>query len=91
MERDELNITAQLARLEVSEADARRFETAVAQMLEYFSKMRELDVDGLAPTTQLVEENRTRPDEPEEFGSADELLANAPEREERFIVIPNVL
>ncbi|MBN1834448.1 MAG: Asp-tRNA(Asn)/Glu-tRNA(Gln) amidotransferase subunit GatC [Spirochaetales bacterium] len=91
MERDELTVTAQLARLEVSQAEGARFEAAVAQMLEYFSKMKELDVEGLAPTTQLVQENRTRADEPEQPADAGLLLANAPELEDRFIVIPNVL
>jgi aspartyl-tRNA(Asn)/glutamyl-tRNA(Gln) amidotransferase subunit C len=91
MEPDELKITAQLARLEVSEAEARRFEAAVEQMLEYFSKMTELDVDGLAPTTQMVNENRTRSDEAQASGAGEDLLANAPELEDRFIVIPNVL
>ena len=91
MKQDELRITAQLARLEVSEAEARRFEAAVAQMLEYFSKMIELDVDGLAPTTQMVEDNRTRSDDAQVPGDGEDLLANAPELEDRFIVIPNVL
>jgi aspartyl-tRNA(Asn)/glutamyl-tRNA(Gln) amidotransferase subunit C len=91
MERDELDITAQLARLELSEADALRLEAAVAQMLEYFSKMRELDVEGLPPTTQLVEDNRTREDSVESPAHAESVLANAPELEDRFIVIPNVL
>jgi aspartyl-tRNA(Asn)/glutamyl-tRNA(Gln) amidotransferase subunit C len=91
MERDELEITAQLARLDLSEADALRLEAAVARMLEYFSKMRELDVDGVPPTTQLVEDNRTREDTVVAPEYADSVLANAPELEDRFIVIPNVL
>ena len=91
MERNELEITAQLARLELPEEDARRLEGAVAQMLEYFSKMRELDVEGLAPTTQLVEDNRTRGDTIVAYEGADRLFANAAELEERFIAIPNVL
>jgi hypothetical protein len=33
MEREELDITAQLARLELSEGETKRFEHAVAQML----------------------------------------------------------
>jgi len=44
MERVELDITAQLARLELSEEEIQSFEQAVVQMLEYFSKMREFDV-----------------------------------------------
>jgi aspartyl-tRNA(Asn)/glutamyl-tRNA(Gln) amidotransferase subunit C len=91
MERDELHITAQLARLELADADVGLFEAAVVQMLEYFSKMRELDVEGLPPTTQLVEDNRTREDVVLSPEHADSLLGNAPELEDRFIVIPNVL
>lgn len=42
MERAELDITAQLARFELSDEEIQRFEQAVFQMLEYFSKMKEL-------------------------------------------------
>ena len=41
MERAELDITAQLARFELSDEEIQRFEQAVFQMLEYFSKMKE--------------------------------------------------
>ena len=46
MERAELDITAQLARFELSEEEIQSFEQAVVQMLEYFSKMREFDIEG---------------------------------------------
>jgi aspartyl-tRNA(Asn)/glutamyl-tRNA(Gln) amidotransferase subunit C len=91
MEQEELKITAQLARLELTEEEARRFEQAVVQMLEYFSKMRQFDVEGLAPTAQMTEKNRTRADEAVVDRHAAAILANAPELEDRFIVIPNVL
>jgi aspartyl-tRNA(Asn)/glutamyl-tRNA(Gln) amidotransferase subunit C len=49
-------------------------------------------VGGLAPTTHaLLRENRLRPDVGIDPFDSDTLLGNAPEREERFIVIPNVL
>lgn len=94
MQSDELTVTAELARLELSPAEAAEFRQAVDQMLDYFSKMREMDVDGLPPTAQMVKDNRVRPDTPvegRETAETDSLLANAPELEERFIVIPNVL
>ncbi len=91
MEREELNITAQLARLELSEEDTGRFEQEVARMLEYFSKMKELDVQQLPPPTQMTLKNRTREDRVLGCDNVDSLLANAPELEDRFIVIPNVL
>jgi aspartyl-tRNA(Asn)/glutamyl-tRNA(Gln) amidotransferase subunit C len=91
MERAELDITAQLARLELSDEETRRFERAVVQMLEYFSKMREFDVEGLPPTAQMTETNRTRQDRATANEDTAVLLSNAPELEDRFIVIPNVL
>jgi aspartyl-tRNA(Asn)/glutamyl-tRNA(Gln) amidotransferase subunit C len=91
MERAELDITAQLARLELSEEEIQSFEQAVVQMLEYFSKMKEFDVEGLPPTVQMTENNRTRRDVAFVNEDTAALLSNAPELEDRFIVIPNVL
>jgi aspartyl-tRNA(Asn)/glutamyl-tRNA(Gln) amidotransferase subunit C len=88
----ELLATARMARLTLAEDELATFGRAVEQMLEHFSHMREVDVEGLAPTTHvLVRENRLRPDTIAEPHAIDALLGNAPEREDRFIVIPNVL
>ncbi len=92
VDKKELYTTASLAQLELSEQEAERLAAAVGQMLEYFSKMREIDVEGLEPTTHaLLKTNRVREDIVVESALADVLLENAPEREDRFIVIPNVL
>ena len=91
MEREELDITAHLARLELSDEETKRFEQAVVQMLEYFSKMREFDVEGLPPTAQMTQTNRTRKDAAIVNEDTEAILGNAPELEDRFIVIPNVL
>jgi aspartyl-tRNA(Asn)/glutamyl-tRNA(Gln) amidotransferase subunit C len=91
MEREELDITAQLARLELSDEETKQFEQAVFQMLEYFSKMREFDVEGLHPTAQMTQTNRTRKDAAIANRDTEAILDNAPELEDRFIVIPNVL
>jgi aspartyl/glutamyl-tRNA(Asn/Gln) amidotransferase C subunit len=91
MERTELDITAQLARLELSDEEIQRFEQAVYQMLEYFSKMRQFDVEGLPPTAQMTENNRTREDGAIANENTAGLLNNTAELEDRFIVIPNVL
>jgi len=94
MDRDELTVTAHLARLELSAQESADFQQAVFQMLDYFSKMREIAVEGLPPNAQMVKDNRVRPDSPAEGrrdADVQPLLANAPELEDRFIVIPNVL
>ncbi|MGA2975309.1 MAG: Asp-tRNA(Asn)/Glu-tRNA(Gln) amidotransferase subunit GatC [Spirochaetia bacterium] len=92
MDASELSTTARMARLALSGDELSKLGRAVEQMLAHFSHMKEIDVSGLEPTTHaLLRENRLREDQERDMNAADALLQNAPEREERFIVIPNVL
>jgi aspartyl-tRNA(Asn)/glutamyl-tRNA(Gln) amidotransferase subunit C len=93
MDARELATTARMARLTLTPEELTKFGTAVEQMLAHFSHMKEIDVEGLAPTTHaLLREPRTREDALETSASLSNiLLSNAPEREDRFIAIPNVL
>jgi aspartyl-tRNA(Asn)/glutamyl-tRNA(Gln) amidotransferase subunit C len=92
MDASEIAVTARMARLTLSEEEQEKLGKAVDQMLAYFSHMKDIDVTGLAPTTHaLLKENRLREDVENHAPLSDKLLENAPEREERFIVIPNVL
>jgi len=93
MDTKELFQTASLARLELDENEAQVLSQEVTQMLEYFSLMSEVDVEGLEPTTHaLMKNNRLRPDTiAEQKVDPDEMLENAPDLEDRFVLIPNVL
>ena len=92
MDASEIAVTARMARLTLSEEEQEKLGRAVDQMLAHFSHMKDIDVQGLAPTTHaLLKENRLREDVESQAPLTDRLLENAPEREERFIVIPNVL
>jgi aspartyl-tRNA(Asn)/glutamyl-tRNA(Gln) amidotransferase subunit C len=92
MEAEELQATARMARLSLSPAEEEQLGRAVERMLAYCSHMASLPVDDLEPTTHaLLTKNRLRADEGPVDTSADPLLANAPAREDRFILIPNVL
>ena len=85
-------MTARMARLALSGEEMEKLGKAVEQMLRYFAHMREIDVSGLAPTTHaLLRENRAREDLERATDVSATLLENAPQLEERFIVIPNVL
>ena len=92
MDRHELEITAALAQLDLQEDELIRLGEAVDEMLTFFQKMEELDVDELDPTTHaLIKKNRLRSDEIVDSDLADDMLDNAPDLEDRLIVIPNVL
>ena len=92
MDAEELFTTARMARLTLRPEEVEKLRQAVDQMLGYFAHLKDLDVGALKPTTHaLLKENALREDKETPAGSADLLLDNAPQREDRFIVIPNVL
>lgn len=96
MERTELLITAAQAQLALPAEEEGRLAAAVTEMLDYFAKMLEVDVENLDPTTHaLVRDNALRADNSNSannFNNNQEALINrAPENSNNFIVIPNVL
>jgi aspartyl-tRNA(Asn)/glutamyl-tRNA(Gln) amidotransferase subunit C len=100
MLKEELEITASLAYLRLSETEMGRFSESVERMLGYFETMDRIDVAGLEPTIHaLLAENKIRTDNPAPFNnnsnnnenSNSELLNNVPESEGRLISIPNIL
>ena len=92
MKLDELYVTAKLAKLDLGENEAEKLAVEVSRMLEYFSVMEKVDVDGLEATVQtLGGENRTRSDVVSSVDVTEKMLSNAPVREDRFIIIPKVL
>ena len=92
MLKEELFVTASLARLEFDDAEAEKLNQSVTQMLEHFSLMDKIDLETIAPFTHVCgQENRTREDVPAEVSIADKLIENAPEKDGRFIIVPNVL
>ncbi len=92
MEKEELYTTAYMARLKITEEEVEKLKAAFSQMVEYFDKMKEIDVSNLEPTTHaLLTSNRVRKDIVKEHNKTEAILDNAPELEDRFIVTPNVL
>lgn len=92
MDIQELKITAELAQIKLAEGEADALASEVSKMVSYFQKMMEVPVEGLEPTTHaLLKKNRLRADAHRDSRLADDILEQAPDLEDRFICIPNVL
>ena len=88
----ELELTAELAQIEMSPEEAETLRAAVSRIIEYFATMAEVDVDGLPPMTHVnAAENRVRSDRSEPWSDTEGLLEKAGDLEDRFIAVPNVL
>jgi len=92
MDIQELHTTAELAQIKLDEGEVDALASEVSRMVSYFEKMMEVSVDDLEPTTHaLLKKNRLRQDNRRESSLADDILEQAPDLEDRFICIPNVL
>ena len=89
IDREQLLHVAHLARLELREGEAERLEGQLNDILDAVSKVSELDLSDVPPTSHPLEVvNVWDDDEPRPCLSVDDAFANAPEREGDFFRVP---
>jgi aspartyl-tRNA(Asn)/glutamyl-tRNA(Gln) amidotransferase subunit C len=89
IDREQLLHVAHLARLELRDDEVERLEGQLNDILEAVSKVSELDLSEVPPTSHPLEVvNVWEDDEPQPCLTAEEALANAPEREGDFFKVP---
>jgi len=87
--RDEVLHVARLARLELTEDEVGRFQEQLSAILEAVSKVRELDLSDVPPTSHPLElANAWDDDIPHVCLTLDEVFANAPDREGDLFEVP---
>jgi len=87
--REQLLHVAHLARLELREDEIERLEGQLNDILQAVSKVSELDLSDVPPTSHPLEVvNVWADDEPRRCLPVEEALANAPEREGDFFKVP---
>ncbi len=92
LSREEVRHLALLVRLGLDEADLERFSQQLSNILENFEILQEVDTSDVLPAAYSIAlENVLRDDEPAPSLSADEVLANAPNREEEYFRVRAVL
>ena len=71
---------ARLARLDLNDDDVDRMAAELSKVLGHIEKIRELDLERVAPTSHVVDvAGVVRPDEPEPCLPVEVALASAPE------------
>ena len=89
IDRKQLLHVAHLARLELREDEVERLEGQLNDILEAVSKVSELDLSDVPPTSHPLEVvNVWGDDKPAPCLPVEEALANAPEREGDFFKVP---
>ena len=90
--RADVEHVAYLARLGLTEEELARLEGQLNHILDQYAKLAELDTDAIPPTAQTIElENILREDVVTPSLPHEAALANAPERDGDFFVVPAIL
>ena len=90
--RDEVEKMAHLARLEIDDAKKDRMAEQLSQILLYIDKLKDVDVEGVALSSGIgFMKNVLRDDDPIPSPGPAVTLANAPERDEDFYMVPRIV
>jgi aspartyl-tRNA(Asn)/glutamyl-tRNA(Gln) amidotransferase subunit C len=87
--REEVLHVARLARLELSDDEVTRFQEQLSAILDAVSKVSELDLDDVPPTSHPLDlVNVWAEDEPHGSLPLEDVLRNAPESERGLFKVP---
>jgi len=90
--KDDVIKVAELARLEFKEEETQLFTEQLGNILEYIEKLNELDTENVEPTSHVLDMSTPlRDDKVVKWLSIEEVLQNAPESEDDFFVVPQVI
>lgn len=90
IDREQVLHVARLARLRLSEEEVSRMAHELSGILGHIERIAELDLDGVPPTTHVVEvSNALRADEPRPSLPREVVLAQAPATQDGGFLVPS--
>jgi aspartyl-tRNA(Asn)/glutamyl-tRNA(Gln) amidotransferase subunit C len=92
LSREDVLHISRLARLGLSDEEVETAREQLADILENFEVLQQVDTEGVPPTAQSITlQNVLREDEPCDSFPRNEILANAPRKEEDSFKVRAVL
>lgn len=95
--REEVEHIAELARLELTEEEKARYREQLSAILEYATRLQELDTNHIPPTASVLDagmlskRSHLRPDQPAPGLPLDQALRNAPSANSDQFRVPPVM
>ena len=92
VDKDTVRRIARLARLAIEEDRVEPMVHELNGILAWVEQLKEVNVEGVAPMTSVVEQRlKMRDDVVTEGGNAAAITANAPDAEDNYFVVPKVV
>lgn len=92
IDKELLNKTAHLARLEFDESNSEEMMADMSKILTWVEKLNEVDTEGVEPLTTMSHEvNVLRKDEVKPHINHERALKNAPKKDDDYFRVPKVI
>ncbi len=92
VEKINVDNVAELTKLQMSQKEKKELEAELETMIDFVSQLKELDTTGVPVTDHAVPlKNVLREDVPHQLYDRDELLASAPQKQDGYIFVPQVV
>ena len=92
VDRDTVKRVANLARIAIDDQRAEDLRDDLNAVLAFVEQLNAVDVDGVEPLTSVVDmPMRRREDVVSDGNKAADIVANAPESEDNFFLVPKVV
>lgn len=92
VDEDTVRRIARLARIKVTDAEARALEAELSGILDWVKQLDEVDTKDVEPMASVTPMRlKMRKDKVGDGEIADDIVANAPVREDHFFVVPKVV
>ena len=81
-----------LSKLEFNDDEIENFRNDLSEILNYMNELNELDTEGISPLFNVLDlDDVTRKDEVADSLKQEEVLKNAPDKDENFIIVPKII
>jgi aspartyl-tRNA(Asn)/glutamyl-tRNA(Gln) amidotransferase subunit C len=83
---------ARLARIAITDDEARRLEQELSGILDWVAQLNEIDTSAVEPMTRIAAMKiKMRKDEVTDGFCADDILKNAPKVDDHYFVVPKIV
>ena len=81
-----------LSKLEFNDDEIENFRSDLSEILNYMNELNELDTEGISPLFNVLDlDDVTRKDVVKDSLKQEEVLKNAPDKDENFIIVPKII
>jgi aspartyl-tRNA(Asn)/glutamyl-tRNA(Gln) amidotransferase subunit C len=92
IDKDKIKHTAKLARISLDEKKIDNLSKDLSNIFKFIEKLNKVNTDNVKPLSSILDSSlRTREDKVTDGNKRDEILKNAPNKNEDFFIVPKVI